>query len=157
LGFDLPYFCWHPALGSVGSCRQCAVRKYQGKEDQQGQIVMACMEPVLDDLHISIDEKEVAVFRKNVIEWLMVNHPHDCPICDEGGECHLQDKGRQRPAQAGEALFSLKWRVRALSHHRCAGRGLFRLARDKRRRPPSKDRDHVARFHALGCVHAPSG
>jgi len=91
LGFDLPYFCWHPALGSVGSCRQCAVRKYQGKEDQQGQIVMACMEPVLDDLHISIDEKEVAVFRKNVIEWLMVNHPHDCPICDEGGECHLQD------------------------------------------------------------------
>ncbi len=91
LGFDLPYFCWHPALGSVGSCRQCAVRKYQGKEDKEGQIVMACMEPVLDDLHISIDEKEVADFRKNVIEWLMVNHPHDCPICDEGGECHLQD------------------------------------------------------------------
>jgi len=91
LGFDLPYFCWHPALGSVGSCRQCAVRKYQDKEDQKGQIVMACMEPVLDDLYISIEEKEVADFRKNVIEWLMVNHPHDCPICDEGGECHLQD------------------------------------------------------------------
>ena len=54
LGFDLPYFCWHPALGSVGSCRQCAVRKYQDKEDQKGQIVMACMEPVLDDLYISI-------------------------------------------------------------------------------------------------------
>ena len=91
LGFDLPYFCWHPALGSVGSCRQCAIRKYQGKEDQEGKIVMSCMEPVTDNLHISIAEKEVSDFRKNVIEWLMVNHPHDCPVCDEGGECHLQD------------------------------------------------------------------
>ncbi len=91
LGLDLPYFCWHPALGSVGSCRQCAIRVYQNKEDQQGKIVMACLEPVADDLHISIAEKEVSDFRKNVIEWLMVNHPHDCPVCDEGGECHLQD------------------------------------------------------------------
>ena len=91
LGFDLPYFCWHPALGSVGSCRQCAIRKYRNKDDVEGQIVMACMEPVLEDLHISIEEKGVREFRKNVIEWLMINHPHDCPICDEGGECHLQD------------------------------------------------------------------
>ncbi|MDH3711653.1 MAG: NADH-quinone oxidoreductase subunit NuoG, partial [Cyclobacteriaceae bacterium] len=86
-----PYFCWHPALGSVGSCRQCAIRKYRDEDDHQGQIVMSCMEPVTDNLHISIEEKEVRDFRKNVIEWLMINHPHDCPICDEGGECHLQD------------------------------------------------------------------
>jgi len=91
LGYDLPYFCWHPALGSVGSCRQCAVRKYAGEDDTNGRIVMSCMEPVMDNLRLSIDEQEVSDFRKNVIEWLMVNHPHDCPICDEGGECHLQD------------------------------------------------------------------
>ncbi len=78
-------------MGSVGSCRQCAVRKYAGEDDANGRIVMSCMEPVMDNLRLSIDEQEVSDFRKNVIEWLMVNHPHDCPICDEGGECHLQD------------------------------------------------------------------
>jgi NADH-quinone oxidoreductase subunit G len=91
LGYDLPYFCWHPALGSVGSCRQCAIRKFRNPEDSNGQIVMSCMEPVTDNLRISLREPGVEEFRKNVIEWLMTNHPHDCPICDEGGECHLQD------------------------------------------------------------------
>ena len=91
LGYDLPYFCWHPSLGSVGSCRQCAIKKYPNQQDTQGQIVMACMEPATDGLSLSIEEKDVSEFRKQVIEWLMVNHPHDCPVCDEGGECHLQD------------------------------------------------------------------
>lgn len=92
LGFDLPYFCWHPALGSVGSCRQCAIKKYWGEDHSQGgQIVMACMEPAADGLHLSVKDGEASEFRERVIEWLMLNHPHDCPICDEGGECHLQD------------------------------------------------------------------
>lgn len=91
LGYDLPYFCWHPALGSVGACRQCAVLKFKDESDQTGKLTMACMEPISDNLRISIGEPEAVRFRKNVIEWLMVNHPHDCPVCDEGGECHLQD------------------------------------------------------------------
>lgn len=91
LGFDLPYFCWHPALGSVGACRQCAVIKYKDEKDDKGKLVMACMEPVADNLRISLKNEESVQFRANVIEWLMTNHPHDCPICDEGGECHLQD------------------------------------------------------------------
>ena len=91
LGKDLPYFCWHPAMGSVGACRQCAVKQYQDEEDTQGRIVMACMVPAEDGTRISIDDVEARQFRANVIEWLMVNHPHDCPVCDEGGECHLQD------------------------------------------------------------------
>jgi NADH-quinone oxidoreductase subunit G len=91
LGFDIPYFCNHPALGSVGACRQCAVKKYAGADDKKGKIVMSCMEPVSDGLIISIVDPEVAAFRAAVIESLMTNHPHDCPICDEGGECHLQD------------------------------------------------------------------
>jgi len=91
LGFDLPYFCWHPALGSVGACRQCAVKQFQDEHDQKGKIVMACMTPVTEHMRISIDDAEARTFRAKVIEWLMVNHPHDCPVCDEGGECHLQD------------------------------------------------------------------
>ncbi|MEX2430808.1 MAG: NADH-quinone oxidoreductase subunit NuoG, partial [Dehalococcoidia bacterium] len=91
LGFDLPYFCWHPALGSVGACRQCAVRQYRNEEDQQGHIVMACMLPAAEGARISIEDEEAREFRKSVIEWLMTNHPHDCAVCDEGGECHLQD------------------------------------------------------------------
>ncbi len=91
LGLDIPYFCWHPALGSVGACRQCAVKQYRNEEDEKGQIVMACMTPANDGARISIEDPEVVNFRERVIEWLMVNHPHDCPVCDEGGECHLQD------------------------------------------------------------------
>jgi NADH-quinone oxidoreductase subunit G len=91
LGFDLPYFCWHPALGSVGACRQCAVKQFKDENDTRGTIVMACMVPATDGLRISIDDPEAKEFRESVIEWLMTNHPHDCPVCDEGGECHLQD------------------------------------------------------------------
>lgn len=91
LGFNLPYFCWHPALGSVGACRQCAVKKFKDEKDTRGEIVMACMTPADEGTHISINDPEAVEFRASVIEWLMVNHPHDCPVCDEGGECHLQD------------------------------------------------------------------
>ena len=91
LGFNVPYFCWHPALGSVGACRQCAVKLFQNEQDTRGRIVMACMTPASDGTRISLEDPEVKAFRKGVIEWLMTNHPHDCPVCDEGGECHLQD------------------------------------------------------------------
>ena len=91
LGFDVPYFCWHPALGSVGACRQCAVKHFRDEKDRRGEIIMACMTPADDGTRISIDDPEVVQFRTSVIEWLMLNHPHDCPVCDEGGECHLQD------------------------------------------------------------------
>jgi NADH-quinone oxidoreductase subunit G len=88
---NLQYFCWHPALGSVGACRQCAVKKFKDENDKKGIMVMACMEPVTKDAIISIDDPEAKEFRAGIIEWLMINHPHDCPVCDEGGECHLQD------------------------------------------------------------------
>ena len=91
LGFNIPYFCWHPALGSVGACRQCAVKTYRDENDTQGKIVMSCMTPVTEGLRVSVGDPEVIEFRRRVIEWLMINHPHDCPVCDEGGECHLQD------------------------------------------------------------------
>ena len=91
LGLDLPYFCWHPALGSVGACRQCAVQEVPEGGDEPGEIVMACMTAAQDGSAFAIESEEARDFRARVIEWLMVNHPHDCPVCDEGGECHLQD------------------------------------------------------------------
>lgn len=91
LGLDIPYFCWHPALGSVGACRQCAVKQYQNAEDTRGRLVMSCMTPASDGTFISIEDGEAKEFRESVVEWLMTNHPHDCPVCEEGGNCHLQD------------------------------------------------------------------
>jgi len=91
LGLNLPYFCWHPALHSVGACRQCAVKLYKDEADTKGRIIMSCMTAVTDGMRVSVEDPEARMFRGQVTEWLMVNHPHDCPICDEGGECHLQD------------------------------------------------------------------
>ncbi len=90
-GLDIPYFCWHPALGSVGACRQCAVKQYRDANDKVGRLVMSCMTPSADGTRISIADEEAKQFRAGVIEWLMTNHPHDCPVCEEGGHCHLQD------------------------------------------------------------------
>tara|TARA_R110000824_G_scaffold288508_3_gene476735 strand:- start:53847 stop:56558 length:2712 start_codon:yes stop_codon:yes gene_type:complete len=86
---DLPYFCWHPSMGSVGSCRQCAVIEYANEEDQKGRLVMACMTSPREGARYSI--AGASKFRAQAIESIMINHPHDCPVCEEGGECHLQD------------------------------------------------------------------
>jgi len=88
---NLPYFCWHPSMGSVGACRQCAVTQYQDENDTRGRLVMACMTPVSDGMRISLQDKSSEKFREQVIGAMMTNHPHDCPVCAEGGECHLQD------------------------------------------------------------------
>ena len=91
LGYDLPYFCWHPALGAVGACRQCAVTQYADADDQSGRVVMACMTPCNDGTRVSLQDLQAVQMRSGVIEFLMTNHPHDCPVCEEGGNCHLQD------------------------------------------------------------------
>lgn len=90
-GLDLPYFCWHPCMGSVGACRQCAVKQYRDENDETGMLVMACMTPAADGTIISIEDEQAKSMRAHVIESLMISHPHDCPVCEEGGECHLQD------------------------------------------------------------------
>lgn len=91
LGLDIPYFCWHPALDSVGACRQCAVKQYKDADDKMGRLVMSCMTPASDNTYISIADDEAKEFRETIVSFLMTNHPHDCPVCEEGGHCHLQD------------------------------------------------------------------
>jgi NADH-quinone oxidoreductase subunit G len=90
-GLDVPYFCWHPAMGSVGSCRQCAVKIFRGPADSTGQIVMACMTRLTPGMRVSVADAQAAKFREAVVETVLTNHPHDCPVCEVGGECHLQD------------------------------------------------------------------
>ncbi|WP_343189741.1 NADH-quinone oxidoreductase subunit NuoG [Buchnera aphidicola (Takecallis taiwana)] len=91
LKIDIPYFCWHVELGSVGVCRLCAVKQFHDIHDVSGKIIMSCMTPISNNMIISTNDIEVSKFRKGIIELLLVNHPHDCPICEEGGNCHLQD------------------------------------------------------------------
>ncbi len=88
LGIMIPRFCFHPALGSVGACRVCAVKFVDGP--LKG-IQMSCMVEAQDGMIVSTTDEEAVGFRKHVIEWLMLHHPHDCPVCDEGGHCLLQD------------------------------------------------------------------
>jgi NADH-quinone oxidoreductase subunit G len=88
LGIMIPRFCYHPALGSVGACRVCAVKFIQGPFKG---VQMSCMIEAQDDMVVSTTDEEAVDFRRHIIEWLMLNHPHDCPVCDEGGHCLLQD------------------------------------------------------------------
>jgi NADH-quinone oxidoreductase subunit G len=89
LGIMIPRFCYHPALGSVGACRMCAVKFVEGPHKG---VDMSCMVDAKDGMVVSTTDEEAVQFRKYVIEWLMLNHPLDCPVCDEGGHCLLQDE-----------------------------------------------------------------
>ncbi len=88
IGITIPHFCWHPALGKAGACRACAVMMLEGPVKG---IQMSCMLPAQEGMVVSTGDPEAVALRHSVIEWLMINHPHDCPVCDEGGECQLQD------------------------------------------------------------------
>jgi NADH-quinone oxidoreductase subunit G len=87
-GVPVPVFCYHKDLGPVGACRVCAVTVARGGKSR---MVMACMTAAEEGMEVTTLDPASVVFRKRVLEWLMLSHPHDCPICDEGGECQLQD------------------------------------------------------------------
>lgn len=89
LGIMIPRFCYHKALGSAGACRMCAVKFLQGPFKG---VQMSCMVDAQDGMVVSTTDPEAVEFRRFVIECLMLNHPHDCPVCDEGGQCLLQDE-----------------------------------------------------------------
>jgi len=88
LDIDIPHFCYHEALGAVGSCRLCAMTFLDGPVKG---LQMACMVKAEDGMVVSSTNPDAVALREHVIEWTMTNHPHDCPVCDEGGECQLQE------------------------------------------------------------------
>jgi NADH-quinone oxidoreductase subunit G len=85
-GVDVPHYCWHPKLSIDGSCRLCQV-EVEGVPKLQ----IACNTVVQDGMVIRTDTDRVRRAREGVMELLLVNHPLDCPICDQAGECKLQD------------------------------------------------------------------
>jgi NADH-quinone oxidoreductase subunit G len=85
-GVDVPHYCWHPKLPVDGSCRLCQV-EVEGLPKLQ----IACNTLVKDGMAVRTDSERVRQAREGVMELLLVNHPLDCPICDQAGECKLQD------------------------------------------------------------------
>lgn len=90
LGILIPHFCYHEALGPAGACRLCAVM-IAPAADKPARLEMACMARTAEGMVVQVNAPYAKDFRRGVIEYLMLNHPHDCPVCDEGGECMLQD------------------------------------------------------------------
>ncbi|MFO1094840.1 MAG: 2Fe-2S iron-sulfur cluster-binding protein [Planctomycetaceae bacterium] len=120
IGFEIPSYCWHPALTVVASCRMCLVevgdKKPDGTVAMQPKLVPGCQTPVKDGTVIIANSDKVKAAQKATLEYLLLNHPLDCPTCDQAGECFLQD-------------YSYKY-----------GRGYSRLQEPKNIKP---DKDHI--------------
>ncbi len=88
-GVYIPRFCWHPRLRPVGMCRMCLV---EVKGPRGFALLPACYVPVADGQEVVTDSPKVKKAQDGVLEFLLINHPLDCPVCDRGGECPLQDQ-----------------------------------------------------------------
>ncbi|MDR1990180.1 MAG: (2Fe-2S)-binding protein [Acidobacteriaceae bacterium] len=85
-GISLPYYCYHPGIGIEGSCRVCIV-----KVEKMPKLQTSCSTVATDGMVVHTQSDDVVAARAGVFEFLLVNHPLDCPVCDKGGECPLQD------------------------------------------------------------------
>lgn len=85
-GITIPRFCYHKKLSVAANCRMCLVEIENGRKPMP-----ACATPVSDGMKVFTKSKKTVEFQKAVMEFLLINHPLDCPICDQGGECELQD------------------------------------------------------------------
>ncbi len=99
VGVDIPHFCWHPSLTVSGNCRVCLV-----EIEKNPKLAIACSTIAMEGMIVNtISDKSIAA-RKAVMEFMLINHPLDCPICDEAGECKLQDYTYQH--SVGESRFA---------------------------------------------------
>lgn len=89
-GIQVPYYCYHPGLGIDASCRVCLV-----KIEKMAKLQTSCSTPVAEGMVVHTQDPEAVEGRKGVFEFLLINHPLDCPVCDKGGECPLQDFSNQ--------------------------------------------------------------
>ncbi len=87
VGIEIPHLCYHPALGADGNCRLCLV----GIEDGRPPLVPACKTPAVEGMRVQLDTDKIKKIQKDIMEFELINHPIDCPVCDQAGECSLQD------------------------------------------------------------------
>ena len=85
-GIEIPYFCWHPRLSVAASCRMCLVEVEKAPKPMP-----ACATPVAEGMKAFTKSDTARQAQRGTMEFLLINHPLDCPICDQGGECDLQD------------------------------------------------------------------
>ncbi len=87
VGIEIPHLCYHPALGADGNCRMCLV----GLEEGGPPLVPACKTPAQEGMKVLLDAEHIKKIQHDVMEFELINHPIDCPVCDQAGECKLQD------------------------------------------------------------------
>src|SRR5437868_13771002 len=85
-GIEVPAFCYYEGLSLQAACRMCLV-----EVEKMPKLMAACTLPVSEGMVVRTETKQVAQARKSTLEFLLTNHPLDCPVCDKGGECELQD------------------------------------------------------------------
>merc|ERR1719299_11809 len=102
VGVEIPRFCYHDRLSIAGNCRMCLV-----EVEKSAKPVAACAMPVMNGWSIKTNSDFTRKAREGVMEFLLVNHPLDCPICDQGGECDLQDQYNNFGAGGGR-FFEVK-------------------------------------------------
>jgi NADH-quinone oxidoreductase subunit G len=96
VGTEIPYYCWHPSLSVVANCRMCEI-EVGSKDPKTGEIKMVpklvpgCQTPAKDNTVLVTDSAKVKEHQRMIMEYLLINHPLDCPVCDQAGECGLQD------------------------------------------------------------------
>ncbi|RPI71974.1 MAG: NADH-quinone oxidoreductase subunit G, partial [Ignavibacteriales bacterium] len=98
-GVDIPHFCWHESLSVSGNCRICLV-----EVEKMPKLMIACSTLAADGMVVHTNSQKTLAARNAVMEFLLINHPLDCPICDEAGECKLQDYAYLH--SAGESRFN---------------------------------------------------
>ena len=86
LGIYVPHFCYHKKLSIAANCRMCLVQIEKAPKP-----LPACATPVTDGMKVWTHSEQAVKAQQGVMEFLLINHPLDCPICDQGGECQLQD------------------------------------------------------------------
>jgi NADH-quinone oxidoreductase subunit G len=86
-GIEIPHFCWHPDLPVDGNCRMCLV-----EIEKMPKLQIACNTPVTDGMVVRTTSEKAVQAHRTTLEFLLVNHPIDCPVCDQAGECYLQDQ-----------------------------------------------------------------
>ncbi len=95
-GADIPYYCWHPSLSVVANCRMCEI-EVGSKDPKTGEVKMipklvpGCQTPAKDGTVLVTDSAKVKEHQRMIMEYLLINHPLDCPVCDQAGMCGLQD------------------------------------------------------------------
>ncbi|MHC5210127.1 MAG: NADH-quinone oxidoreductase subunit G [Planctomycetota bacterium] len=124
LGIEIPHYCYHPDLGVDGNCRMCLVQV--GEHTRK--LPISCMLPCSEGMDVKTDSPAVVKARKGVMEFLLINHPLDCTICDQAGECPLQD-------------YSYRY-----------GPGDSRFTEDKRKKPKAVEFSDKVMFDAERCI-----